>query len=141
MKCPFLSKTDSYSDCDIHDVDGGCDTCHIAATACEGESAPNLCDDEELRDALFDQADDVQEYDPELCNLLEFAAIRLDELSKSKDPDPTKQRFKLSLSFEELVSFRENLIFVVEFCDIPEHSCDELRKLIVYLENLTSDRR
>ena len=141
MKCPFVSKTDSYSNCDIHDVDGGCATCGVAAAAGEGESAPNLFDDEDLRDQLFDQADFFDKHNPDLCILLEHAAIRLDELSKSKDLDPLKQRFNLSLSFDELVSFRENLIFIVEFCDIPEHSCEELQKLIVYLENLTSDRR
>ena len=141
MKCPFVSKTDSYSDCDLHDVDGGCATCGVAAAAGEGESAPNLCDDQTLIKILLDSADEAEKEDPFLTNVLEFAADRIKTLTEKPTPDPLKARYTLSLTLDEIVSFRENLIFVNQFCNVPTHMFGQLQKLIVYLENLTSDRR
>ena len=141
MKCPYVSETDSYSNCDQYDVDGGCDTCHIAASA--GQEAPNYCDDQTLIKLLLGSADEAEKDDPFLTNLLEHAADRIREASEKEKniPDPFKARYTLSLTAEEIVTFRENLIFVNQFCDVPRHMSDQLQRLIVYFENLMTDRR
>ena len=55
------------------------------------------------------------------------------------DPSPAvllNSKVTLHLTLDEVVSFRENLSFVNNFCDVPDHSYEVLEQLIVYLENI-----
>ena len=66
---------------------------------------------------------------------------RLPEDRMRMTSDPLVRRFNLKLTAEEIVVFRENLSFILSYCDVPESLATSMRTLQTYFENIFADRR
>ncbi len=58
-------------------------------------------------------------------------------------PKPPEKKYKLYLTADEIIQFKESLGFVLNYCDhdIPNSMRNALKPLLVCLENMMVDRR
>lgn len=99
----------------------------------EGAELPTLLTYEE-DDCSYGWRDDEENY-----YRVKWWCVLPEHPDEKNDPSPAvllNSKVTLHLTLDEVVSFRENLSFVNNFCDVPDHSYEVLEQLIVYLENI-----